>query len=365
MEGPRAPAPSEYPEIVNFLDKSLRPDKKWSIVSEYPTALSQVNLNNIRIIKDNGEVLSHAVLKPLIVKTPVAVFKAGAIGSVVTNSSYRSQGLSKQIIDECLDEAQKQDCDFAILWTNLYDFYRKFGFELTGNEISIIVENELSLPAPSNLIFREGSNVDPAAIYKLYSRHTVCTVRTVEDIRNFLKIPNARIYTAWDSQGALAAYAIEGKGVDLDGYIHEWGGGVSEVVQLTQHIYKTQQRPITLIAPIHSVSLIEKFRSFGCMIHEGHLGMIKILKTEALFSKITRHARNDHGMADFVLEKVGDEFHIGTTQSSYKTSSEREVVSFLFGPSRPSDIHKFEQKTADKLNQIFPLRLWFWGWDSI
>ena len=364
MEGPRAPVPQEYSEVVSFLDSSLRPDSSWSIVTEYPTALTQQNLNNIRIIKDGGEVLSHAVIKPAIIKTPVAIYKAAAIGSVVTNSAYRNQGLSRQIIDECLAEGMRQDCDFAVLWTNLYDFYRRFGFELAGSEVSILIEQQLEIP-PSQLTFREGANVDPAAIHKVYSRHSVSTVRTIEEIRQYLKIPNSRIYTAWDAQGNIQAYAVEGKGADLDGYIHEWGGGANELLHLVNHIQKKQNRPLTLISPAHSVTLIQKFRGLGCPTVDGFLGMIKLLNVNSLFSKITRHVRNDYGISNFTLEKVGEEFHIGTPSHLFRTTSELEMVKLLFGPARPSEIHSFDTKTADILNQVFPLRLWFWGWDSI
>lgn len=364
MEGPRAPAPQEYSEVVSFLDSSLRPNADWSIVSEYPTALAQQNLNNIRIIKNDKEVLSHAVIRPAIVKTPVAIYKAAAIGSVVTNSHYRNQGLSAQIIEDCLHEAQRQNCDFAVLWTNLFDFYRKFGFELAGSEISILIENALPV-THQTLTIREGANVDPAAIHKVYNRHTVNTVRSIEDIRQYLKIPNSRIYTAWDSNGNIQAYAIEGKGADLDGYIHEWGGGVNEILHLINHIHNKQNRPITLIAPSHSITLVETLRNLGCEIHEGYLGMIKILNTSALFSKISRHVKNDYGLQNFVLEKTDEGFQVGTPDMLYKTVSENDIVRLLFGPARPSEIFNFEAKTASVLNQVLPLRLWFWGWDSI
>jgi predicted GNAT family N-acyltransferase len=364
MEGPRAPALQEYPEVVSFLDNSLRPGATWSIVSEYPTALTQQNLNNIRIIKDGKDVLSHAVIRPAIIKTPVAIYKAAAIGSVVTNSHFRNQGLSRQIIEDCITESARQDCDFAVLWTNLYDFYRKFGFELAGSELSIFVEKDLNV-APAALIFREGTNVDPAAIHKIYSRHTVNTVRSLDEIRQYLKIPNSRVYTAWDAQGGIQAYAVEGKGADLDAYIHEWGGGVNEICHLINYIRARQNRNLTLIAPSHSVSLIQKLRNENCQIHEGYLGMIKLLNTTSLFAKIVRHVRNDYGLQNFVLEKTEDAFHVGTTNQLFKTTSEHDMVKLLFGPSRPTEIFNFDPKTADVLNQVFPLRLWFWGWDSI
>src|SRR5262245_44580133 len=138
MEGPRPPTPAEFSRILEFLNRNLRQNESWSISSEYPTALNEGNLGNIRIIKENNEILSHAVLRPLLIKTPIGMFKIAAIGSVVTDPRYRTQGLSSQIVEDCLEAARAQGCDFAILWTNLYEFYRKFGFELAGSEISYI-----------------------------------------------------------------------------------------------------------------------------------------------------------------------------------------------------------------------------------
>jgi hypothetical protein len=92
MEGPRPPIESEYDRVLEFLDNRLRPHSPWSIASEYPTALSRSNLNNIRIITEAEKVLSHAVLKPLIIKSPLAIFKVGAIGSVVAKLVGISDG---------------------------------------------------------------------------------------------------------------------------------------------------------------------------------------------------------------------------------------------------------------------------------
>ena len=69
-------------------------------------------------------------------KTPVGLFKVGALGSVVTSTDHRNQGLSTLTIESCLNAARQQGCEFAILWTNLYEFYRKIGFELAGSEMS-------------------------------------------------------------------------------------------------------------------------------------------------------------------------------------------------------------------------------------
>ena len=68
MEGPRSPQENELPLVLDFLNKKLRNEAAWSIAAEYPTAFSSNNLHNMHIIADEGAVLSHAVMKPLIIK---------------------------------------------------------------------------------------------------------------------------------------------------------------------------------------------------------------------------------------------------------------------------------------------------------
>lgn len=361
MEGPRIPQENELQAVLQFLDRSLRPDATWPISSEYPTALTKSNIHNMRIVTDQDQVVSHAVLKPLIIKSPLMILKAGAIGSVVTAQDHRGQGLSTQVIQGCLDEARAQDCDLAILWTNLYDFYRKMGFELAGFEESVIIEKEFIAPEARSLKFMQGCQVSPEAILRVYSQHSVCTARTAEDIRKFLQIPKTQLYTAWDSTGALVAYAVEGKGADLTDYIHEWGGKVSAIVALLSWVRKSKGRPITLISPNHSVNLLLALQRYPVTINQGFLGMIKIVNHDQFFQKIHRAAKT-LGISDFILDKTPQGIQVGIGSETRTYADEKDFVQMALGPhcefgGVPS--------TNEKLSRLFPLPLWIWGWDSI
>ncbi|HVK61430.1 MAG TPA: GNAT family N-acetyltransferase [Bdellovibrionales bacterium] len=363
MDGPRAPLDNEFNRVVSFLDQNLRPQGKWSITSEYPVAFSETNRGNMRIIVDNEQVLSHAVVRPMIVKTPVGLFKVGGLGSVVTSGAHRNQGLSSQIIESCIESSRAHGCDFAILWTNLYDFYRKMGFELVGSEVAILFDREINVDN-MDLKFMESNKVAPEAIHRLYSQHTITTLRTLEEMRKYLQIPNSRIYTAWDQQNQLKAYAIEGKGADLDGYIHEWGGGVSALVPLLAHIRRTQNRPITVIAPKHSENLLRTLEGHKLKMNDGFLGMVKILNPSNLISKIKRHARA-LGVEDFVLEQQGGKYYIGAGDNVFSTDSDADIARLIFGPVRSSEFKAFDKQTAATLEKVLPLNMWVWGWDSV
>jgi N-acetylglutamate synthase-like GNAT family acetyltransferase len=361
----RAPTQEEYKGLVKFLDENLRPQNKWSIASEYPTALNQENIHNLRIIAEGDKVLSHAALKTHIVKTPGAIFKAGAIGSVITHDKYRNQGLSTLVLNDCMELARKQDCDFAILWTNLHEFYNKIGFALAGYEISLAIDSDFNVQKDPQYKILKTPNVDPIALHKLMSQQTVSTFRNPDEVRKYLNIPNSNVYTLWEPNGALGAYCVEGKGADLGGYVHEWGGGVTKIFQLLKFIQEEQKRVITLIAPQHSTNLINQCVEKGAKKTQGFIGMIKLINEESFFKKIHKHARMDLGITNLVLEKSGDEYKIGTHEQYLASKDPVDIIPLIFGPRKFSDITGFQAASAEILDKIFPMPFWLGGWDSI
>ncbi len=363
MEGPRPPIDKELGELFQFLNDELRPQNEWSIVSEYPTVFDNRNSGNIRIITEGDKVLSHAVMKPMIIKSPAGLFKAAGIGSVVTSSQHRGKGLSTKNLNSCLEAAENHGCDFAILWTDLFDFYRKLGFELVGSEISFELTKPIADLPPGTTV-KETNKVSADALLRVYSQHTVQTLRTREDIQKGLEIPNSRVYTLWSGNNELLAYAVEGKGADLNGYIHEWGGKVSHLLPLFSEIQRQQGRNIQLIVPSHSSNLIAELEKHGLFRVDGYLGMIKILNPKFLASKIKRYARA-LGYHDLVFEFESGKFYFGTEAEIFATDSSADICRLIFGPQKAKEIHTFDKETEEVFEKLFPLPMWIWGWDSI
>ncbi len=364
MEGPRPLFDHELGDLIQFLSTNLRPDQKWTIAEEYPLAIHDSNLNNVRVIKDNNDFMSAAVMKTLVIKSPVGVFKVAAIGSVVTNPLHRNKGFSKQVLEDCIENARKHGCDFAILWSNLYDFYRKLGFELAGTEILLNVPQTFKCVDVPGLRFVNSNKVDPEAILRLYSQHSTGSIRTTDEIRKFLNIPNARVFTAWDEQNVLQAYAVEGKGADLEGYIHEWGGNVSKLLPLIRFATQERNRSLNVISPSHSQNLIRHMVAGGATETSGVLGMIKILNPPHLLTKVKKYIRA-LGIDDVVLEPRDGRYYMGFKGEIFSTDAESDLVRLLFGPLKASQLKVFDAATSEAFEKIFPLNMWVWGWDSV
>jgi hypothetical protein len=214
------------------------------------------------------------------------------------------------------------------------------------------------------LRFEQTSKIDPEAILRLYSQHTTGTVRTFEEVRRFLQIPNSRVFTAWNEHNKLEAYAVEGKGADLDGYVHEWGGGVSKLLPLLKFAMHSERRPLTLIAPPHSANLIRQLKESGATESRGVLGMIKILNAPNLLLKMKKYIRA-LGIEDVVLEPREGKYYLGYKENIFSTDAERDLVRLFFGPVKASELHPFDQPTAEIFERIFPISMWVWGWDSV
>lgn len=363
MEGPRAPVDQEYDRLLNFLDSALRPQVQWSLKEEYPTALTGKNLHNSRVITQNGEVLAHALIRPLIMKTPTAVLKIAGIGSVVTDPAHRQMGLSSKIISSCLDEAKAQDCDLAILWTDQYDFYRRFGFELCGFEPSYFIEKQIPTDKVASTPGRYlvGKHLAPEAILRLYLKHPIASVRTVEEIRSFLNIPQAQIYSSWNAEGQLIAYAVEGKGLDLPGYIHEWGGETEDLIQLFNYILKVRGSPFTVLTPYHAFALRKKLKATATFEHLGYLGMMKVLRPELWIEKINK-ALSLSPVKDCKMSYANEKYTLTHLNATYQFD-EKQILSLVYGPESLDLIS--DEKTREALTSIFPMPMWFWGWDSV
>lgn len=364
MEGPKSITTQDFTELTQFLNSNLRPTNTWSITDEYPLAFTPQNIDNLKVIKSENKIVAHACVKTLLVRSPGGLFKVAAIGSVVTAEEFRNLGLSKKILEDVLKTSAEQGHDFAILWTDLFDFYRKLDFELAGSELSVVINESFAPTKDSSWKFMHTNKISPEAIARVYSQHTVGVLRTSEDVRKHLSIPNSNVYSMWDSNNQLLAFAVEGKGLDLGGYIHEWGGKVPALLALFAEIRKARQQDITVIFPSHAKNLARNFEGHGLQPHEGYLGMIKPLDKRNLFFKVLRQARFA-GVSDFVIYESNGEYFFGLKDKIYKTSSIHDVTKLIFGPFPPEELYDFDSETSEALKKFLPIPMWIWGWDSI
>ena len=359
----KSPSEHELNKVLSFLKSQLRPKVNWSIDNEYPIAFSGFNINNIKFIETDGEILSHALLKYLMIKTPAGIFKTAVIGSVVTDKKHQKKGLAKKLVSELIEKAQKDKCDLCILWSDLDKFYSGMGFELAGSEEHLIIKKSLnSITKDPKYRFSNDPKIAPELIQKLFSKHLVGSLRSDKEISAYLKIPKSKTYSLWSNNNELLAYAVEGRGADLSNVIHEWGGGVSHLSQLLIHILE-QKNQVQLITSSTAINLVHKIKEQFDVQHTSRsLGYIKVLNFKNIHAKILRWARvqGEYHLQTF---HQNDSVYIRYKLKNYQLPNDQAFTRLIWGPINPEILSNLDDELKASLLSVFPLPLWVWGWD--
>ena len=174
----------------------------------------------IRIGVYHGDrLLSAACARIARMKVGHQTLRMGLIGAVATQGEFRGAGLAGKILEVAIDWLTTRQAAYAVLWGNAQEgLYAKLGFEPFGEQAeSLLVD--LALDSP-NFPVHQGWT---PRLFDCLAQRPNGLVLTSTDRMWLERHRNVRWF--WTgTQDHPTAYAALGKGIDLPGFVHEWGG---------------------------------------------------------------------------------------------------------------------------------------------
>ncbi|MEZ4741654.1 MAG: GNAT family N-acetyltransferase [Bdellovibrionota bacterium] len=273
-------SPSLSLQRNELLQRSLRPERTdYPIEIEYPIVLSSLYSEySICAIRD-GDVIAHANLWPrsLVNVHSRETYKVGLVGNVATLKEYRGQGIMTQLINEIIDRSKTIKISALFLWSDLIQFYQSFGFSSFSKEDRFVF-TKTSLANFSDLLgnfFLETNNSltdeELALLLELRPQSGFTLQRGINEFRSLLKIPDTNMLSI-RVDGNIVAYAVLGKGYDMNGIVHEWGAvDYSYLFLLLFNIMnKALVQEITLLAPENLSEELSSIFSRHCLEKSTH-----------------------------------------------------------------------------------------------
>lgn len=156
---------------------------------------------------------------------PIAI-----LGGVCTHPQMRGQGLASQIISKALDWARKQGAVSVFLWGAETGLYQRQGFSPFGNQARLPLSHVLVALGAGSLN-SDATIIEAGLDHELY---TVVCGRTdglslrPEDWLWYSRHKHVKWYFS-RREGHPTAYAAVGRGIDLVGHVHEWGGNSEDL----------------------------------------------------------------------------------------------------------------------------------------
>ncbi len=365
MDGPRALRAEERAAALKLIDSALRPDGPPAIEKEYPLVLGRTNMENMRVIVEDGDVISHAAIYFSRLRSGNLVFDVGGISSVATNSAYRGRGLGSEVMRDCIGIMRNRSCHFSILWTQRHGFYRNLGYETAGSSY-------LFRPTASDL-----SDVSCACdiadysprrlpdVIEIHKRESLRTERTAKEFETYLDLPKTRALLAMRA-GGVSAYAVMGKGEDLRNCVHDWGGNPRDLLCLMRGFASgSEAGEIMILAPTYESELTRLLIQMDIPKVFDYLAMMRVIDVEGL-SSVIRDEVSERLGRDFRICKDGPRVKLKVGGEETTVEPERNLARVLFGPDAPSSLLTgLSGETLSALDSALPIPLFIWGLDSV
>lgn len=365
------PTPAELTEIVGQISKAfLYKEGEGSVADDFPQLYQASNSKNLWAGYEAGQLAAHAGFYPTEMKVEGIPLPVAGIGGVFSKPELQGQGIATALVKKCLDEAQKQGCALAFLWSDKHDFYARMGFHLVGRQWTIALEpkhaslltvrGEKSGIKKESLRFSEEINSELLAkSFMRLQAYPVGIARSPQEHALLLNSGACTVISAWAGK-ELAAYFVMGKGKDLQNYVHEWAGEEGALHQLAAYVLEKVNHPVFVLSPQFmpdEVNWIYSLDEIGVPLKPEQMALVKILD----FAKLKKlvgdfMARLGLNPSDLKLEQREGQYHIEWRQKTRLHFNEADFLRFLFGPEMP---------THQELKAFLPLRLWYWGMDSV
>lgn len=240
------------PQIEGWLGMSQK------LVRTYPQVFGPHRSADLIGVFAGEELLSHAAVRAVRVRTPQGVVRVAMVGSVVTAPSQRGQGLASELLRQIQGQAQQVGQDVLILWSDRWDFYERLGFAASGEQHEVVIRCAAGRSSGGSLhdATRRAQAGDLPDLLRLHARKPTAVDRNLADWAVLLSAATTTMVL--ERHGTITAYACCGKGLDFDGWWHELGGDDDEVATLVhESAAKLGQSRTTVMLPPYRSRLLE------------------------------------------------------------------------------------------------------------
>lgn len=262
-------------DVVGFINATLRPDSSISVAADSPLLFEQ-GPNSLRrvVTAGDGSPIAHAAARIDSYSSRGRTSTFAVIGAVATSTEHRQQGLATVVLEDLISDLALRGVDFAVLWSDVADFYERFGFARSGRELLCEVPTRL-FHVEKGCLVRKAEPEDLPRIAAIHSREPCHVIRTESMWRAHFGIPGCDFYVL-ESFGSVEGYAVVGKGHDLSGCLHEWSTPSNHVTSLVGGVTRLRRdKSLWLMSAPWKESMLAPFAALGLQVHEGVLGMVR------------------------------------------------------------------------------------------
>ena len=338
----------------------MRTNHAQSMLNDYPLVYQDGNLENISIIKQQGQVAAVVPFISHVVEHAGCQFRIGIISPTATDPRHRRKGLGRCCLERTVEKMTAAGIELSVLWTliSTFPFYESANFQAIRTQVQVF---DLDLLADPQLFADHGLTISKAtgrgdelaAIQRLHEQEPCGIRRPQPAFRALFNLPGSTTLLARDRRRQILGYLLTSVSVNKPGIIE--GGGDPGVLEnllrvaLQEHLlYWRHEDPLPVydyqsgsqLGALMRAKAPERQRPWSD--HQ----MIRINRPRAFFESLRSWLaqRNGGCEREFSLKITDDEdesisFHFGErglelghqTCIRHQECTRRQLTSILFG----------------------------------
>lgn len=246
------------------LDRWLLPTSQFGVLETWPLLYDARGTGRFYLVCEGEQVLGHCATFVTTAKCGDTCHPIAMLGSVATAPQRRGEGIASTALHAALQDLDAQVA-CTLLWAEQPNLYARCGFRPGPRETLLTMARR---PHPDTTGCRFAQPTDYAALHALHACKPQRIERNLDTMTRLLATPGMRTLVR-ERQGRITAYACCGKGADLQGAWHEFGGSDAEVAALLQAaMHALGQTHASVLLPGYRVDLTRCLGATVVATHE-------------------------------------------------------------------------------------------------
>ncbi len=217
--------PQLITDTLKLIESNFGYEAKFHYKEDFAPLMHESNFEHCHLsLTENDEIIGHVGVLLRKITVLESEFTIAMLGGIAVNEKFQGNGYFKELINHVIHTYVSKVCGF-ILWSDLHEMYKKFGFSLCGTQF-ILTSDTASVVDIEKTLYSKLSIEEKNKIQSLYQegfqKHYLTLNRTEDDWKKIELINSANLFVQREN-GKIKGYFFQNKGMDLHNIIYEYG----------------------------------------------------------------------------------------------------------------------------------------------
>ncbi|MFY7992929.1 MAG: GNAT family N-acetyltransferase [Bacteriovoracaceae bacterium] len=211
--------------VLSLIESNFGYESSFKYKEDFAPLMHESNFEHCHLsLGENDEIIGHVGVLLRKISVLDHEYTLAMLGGIAVNEKFQGKGYFKDLINHVIQTYESQVSGF-LLWSDLHEMYKKFGFSLCGTQFVLSSESPTIVDIEKTTYSKLSSD-EKKEIQHLYrngfQKHYLTLNRSEDEWKKIELIKSANLFIQRKEE-KINGYFFQNKGMDLQNIIYEYG----------------------------------------------------------------------------------------------------------------------------------------------